>query len=557
MGALTQKLRQIVSSQSRSSEDCCCLLDISYGQHIDYPDDSPLPACPSIDAVKQLLKDESLIISVHTGGGYSFSSEYTEVYKGKFHASQAYEDLCAVLERALLGLLRQSPAGAQQYELSEDSASASASASAADSIAFTQRIRQYAAFIVQRAAWEAQLSHHVCERAFRERFPNLLEHPVAFDADGGFRYVEVFLGRSGRRDVLWDDAQVSPSALEALRFAVRTVAELHPPHTADERVQQRALRRRKQQQQDQQRQQLDANAAANDGDGRATIEAAADGDDVQRGYADFEDGDAFFVYYKHFQLQPAFDEWENSQAALPAAEAKLKSAADASTANTPAVPVPLPPPRRSSKRSGEGADAESEFDVFFVLPGGAEAGAGDEPSTSAAAAADGASGSEASPESISASAAAAARKKRRDDIFAADAIGRAQRSSCCQEMYAWGFDCCKSMGLATLSAGKKQKSSAINTGSSKHSSGGGSGSGGNYGGAGADSRREGDCDHSERDAVHWTPRRVPMHKLIAVERVKQISCSSNHSLLLTELGTAFGCGDNSEGALGVGDFLMR
>ena len=53
------------------------------------------------------------------------------------------------------------------------------------------------------------------------------------------------------------------------------------------------------------------------------------------------------------------------------------------------------------------------------------------------------------------------------------------------------------------------------------------------------------------------PRPVPLPGYVPLERVSMIACSPRHSLLLTQMGSIFACGDNSEGALGTGDLLAR
>ena len=55
----------------------------------------------------------------------------------------------------------------------------------------------------------------------------------------------------------------------------------------------------------------------------------------------------------------------------------------------------------------------------------------------------------------------------------------------------------------------------------------------------------------------FMPRSVPMHPLMMMERVKMIACSPKHTLLLSFHGSLFSCGENSEGALGLGDLYSR
>lgn len=54
-----------------------------------------------------------------------------------------------------------------------------------------------------------------------------------------------------------------------------------------------------------------------------------------------------------------------------------------------------------------------------------------------------------------------------------------------------------------------------------------------------------------------SPHAVPLPRSLALERVSMIACSARHTLLLTTLGSMYACGDNSEGALGLGDLIPR
>jgi hypothetical protein len=55
----------------------------------------------------------------------------------------------------------------------------------------------------------------------------------------------------------------------------------------------------------------------------------------------------------------------------------------------------------------------------------------------------------------------------------------------------------------------------------------------------------------------YEPRPIVISRNIAVEQVRMIACSARHTLLLTRLGSIYSCGDNSEGALGLGDLMPR
>ena len=53
------------------------------------------------------------------------------------------------------------------------------------------------------------------------------------------------------------------------------------------------------------------------------------------------------------------------------------------------------------------------------------------------------------------------------------------------------------------------------------------------------------------------PRPLPIQRAISLQRVRMIACSARHSILLTNLGSVYSCGENSEGALGHGDLQLR
>lgn len=53
------------------------------------------------------------------------------------------------------------------------------------------------------------------------------------------------------------------------------------------------------------------------------------------------------------------------------------------------------------------------------------------------------------------------------------------------------------------------------------------------------------------------PKYIPMSPSIPLERISMIACSPNHTILLTKIGNMYACGENSEGALGLGDVISR
>ena len=66
--------------------------------------------------------------------------------------------------------------------------------------------------------------------------------------------------------------------------------------------------------------------------------------------------------------------------------------------------------------------------------------------------------------------------------------------------------------------------------------------------------KKGDARNDEHAVM---PLSIPMHPLMMMERVKMIACSPKHTLLLSFHGSLFSCGENSEGALGLGDLYSR
>jgi alpha-tubulin suppressor-like RCC1 family protein len=53
------------------------------------------------------------------------------------------------------------------------------------------------------------------------------------------------------------------------------------------------------------------------------------------------------------------------------------------------------------------------------------------------------------------------------------------------------------------------------------------------------------------------PSRVSLVNLLPLETVVQLACGAHHALFLTSLGSVYSCGENSEGALGLGDRETR
>ena len=100
----------------------------------------------------------------------------------------------------------------------------------------------------------------------------------------------------------------------------------------------------------------------------------------------------------------------------------------------------------------------------------------------------------------------------------------------CSELIGWGQNLYNSLGIDDV-----------------RSKGGFSGLDNSSNGESADSYR----------GMFYHPRPIPIPPSLAMERIKMLACSPRHTLLLTVLGNIYCCGENSEGALGLGDLRPR
>ena len=71
-----------------------------------------------------------------------------------------------------------------------------------------------------------------------------------------------------------------------------------------------------------------------------------------------------------------------------------------------------------------------------------------------------------------------------------------------------------------------------------------------------DNNHNNDSTHIAK-SMYINMQSVPLPISICSQRVKLVACSSRHTLILTRKGQIYACGDNSEGALGVGDLQPR
>jgi hypothetical protein len=64
-------------------------------------------------------------------------------------------------------------------------------------------------------------------------------------------------------------------------------------------------------------------------------------------------------------------------------------------------------------------------------------------------------------------------------------------------------------------------------------------------------------DESETEYISYHPMKIPIPPSINLERISMIACSHRHMIVLTHNGSLYSCGDNTEGALGLGDTFTR
>eukprot|EP00981_Chlorochromonas_danica_P004559 scaffold912_cov187-Ochromonas_danica.AAC.37 len=124
-----------------------------------------IPKLPSLKTIQSQLSDESLICSLFDYSGYSFSSEYTLVYKGSFRPTTAYDDMVAVIRKSLLN---------HDATLSiEDSQS-------------------MASYILYRAAWLSKFYSTVLQENFTKYFPHIKD--LTFHRRFLFEHIRIYVG---------------------------------------------------------------------------------------------------------------------------------------------------------------------------------------------------------------------------------------------------------------------------------------------------------------------------------------------------------------------------
>lgn len=421
--------------------------------------------CPAMEEVKHMLTDERLIISVYSYSGYSYSTEFTHVYKGKFNVATAMEDLMVVIKRAL----RANSSGIAD-----------------------KTCTSYAEFITRIGAWEGMLFPDVLTETCKTIFPTWKAYPAPVPLVNDFRFVEVFIGHNGKGEL-------------SFSVRVRTELELEAVVSSDS---------------DKTKKQAAPDAADVQIDPKLAVEC---------------------VYYREFVLNDA-TVGAFSQVSFMGAAPANKGITVLGKGPSPMVPPP-PPPKRSKKGSGDKEDDFNDIRIFLLVShkvvhsvAAATEGEAPLPMEHGDGAEDDASNANADARSVNDDDSLASAPQRKTEKLN-------QEVSFCAELFGWGFDSNSSLGLGDQpKSARKPSASAAGAAAGKDGT--------------SAAASEQSMEDEMQDLVHG-PRKIPLDRIVALERVRMLACSSNHTLLLTCMGSVFSCGDNSEGALGTGDFVSR
>lgn len=120
----------------------------------------------SIDAVKKLLADETLIVSICSYSGFNFSTEYSLVYKGSFSPLRAYDDLLGIIKKAL---------------------------KSSDPVISNEKLIHFSSYILKRALWEYMLYLDIFQHAFVEHFPDVKNFTTSKNI--AINHMRVFIGK--------------------------------------------------------------------------------------------------------------------------------------------------------------------------------------------------------------------------------------------------------------------------------------------------------------------------------------------------------------------------
>ena len=388
--------------------------------------------CPTVEEIQALLSSEHLSVSLYSYSGYSFSNEFTQVYKGKFNKETALEDLLVILQRALQ--------------------------CTNPSISGTNCVK-YANFIARIAPWEMSLARSVLEETSRGLFPDWAAHPTGAQTE--YDHVEIYLGHNPAGEMSFTVRTRFEVVLKAV--PVGSKEKTTPP----------------------------ASAAPNF-DPNTAVES---------------------IYYREFVLNDStIDAFSRVSFLVPP-----PALSGGRKAGQQQLQVPPPPPKRSGA-----SDGFEDIQLYLLV------------SHKVTAVEAIATEQEEVPVEIDEVPVATSVKSENDEETLDEKShirpSPKEEVSFCAELYGWGFDSGQSLGLGAIGGKAKQRA--------------------------AEGPSPTEQEAEMRDMVHG-PRKIPLDRLIAAERVRMLACSSNHTLLLTCMGSVFSCGDNSEGALGTGDLISR
>ena len=404
-----------------------CLVDFG---HISIP--SSTPVCPKEKDVKSRFLNQTLEIGVHSLSGYSFSSEFSNVYKGRLIIANSYSTFITIAKRALF---------------------------AADTTLEEHIAEKFAVYIGRISTWMDEVANTSCEELLTSRMPNL---DVSIMEKPPFTTVKVFIGKSENGSLcFW--IRVCP-ILESL-----AIDEI--PLVGDRNLEASALKGSR------------------------------------------------MCYCRRFILAiPLVDELDVEGFADPTSGISVAPPPPPKTHSTSEVSILLMCKqnvdltfRMVNLDIYDEHDDESVHDsspylsenAAVVVGGGGGDGGAD---TDADADDDNSFGV-----IDSGGRRGGGGSAKNTPTHAATPRSRTTKTidpSPCAELMGWGQDACCSLGLGI------------------------------------------------ENKIH-EPRLLPVPTSLALERVRMISCSPRHTLLLTLMGNIYCCGENTEGALGLGDIRSR
>jgi len=452
--------------------------------------------CPLLSETEKSCNDRSLYISFHAITGYDFTSEFESIYNGFNAASSttSYANNRIVCWRALL---------------------------TADSRLSDDILTEYVDYIMRVTAWEAKLACEIADATMKKRFPKLIA--TGKNKTGSFISTKVYIGKGGD-DQLYFWVRVCPSVLSTMSNAdVRDKSKgLNNSDIGEEKKFEALMKfcyyRR-----------YPLSMAAAE-----SLSGFSDGATSSRTRA------------KNIPPPPPPKVTRPNDLRLyllchsPAPNSGIEGVTPAtpmsSTAITPRSSL-VTPRTTTSLYDALDYDSSDEIDDHQVVLSanhtlGNKAAKSNEHDFyywGAPVATDDDAQSVKSGASRSSSRSNRSRFYQYADSSSGTAVKPAPlESSSTAELLGWGENMYSSLGLSTVN--NKMQFSA------------------------ADSEEPSDAHAT--NLVH-EPVNIPLPAPLLFERIKMVACSSRHTLLLTAMGFVYGCGENSEGALGTGDLISR